>query len=773
MSSLRSKILIAAVSLVVLCQLVTVVAVLVQAYAEAERQARGRLEVASGVVGSYLSGRQEQLQTAVRVLADDFGFRSAVASGDAETVRSVLRNHASRIRADYAVMFDAQAEPIAATSRITPSLSLISSSSDGARDTDAPEFFEHDGIIYQSVIVPVLAPVRIGWVAMGFAVDGALADTLTELTGTRVSFHGYVRAERAGHGEAPDRGAGFEHVAARSDFVSAERLPSHQLPIFVEFFLSRDDAMAGYRSLASSLIVIGLFGALLTTLTAVSLSRQLTRPLAQLLAAARRIGGGDYSAQIEVRGRDEIGELATTLGTMQQEIDLRERAIRHRVEHDALTGLPNRQALLERMESWLTEESSLRVFVVSVRGVHEVNSALGLELGDAVVQLVARRFEESVADLGFVARVADTRFCLVVTDRVETDTETLAGRLRTLFEGRPTATVPPVSVKVNIGVASGDAGAGNATTLLRKAWMASLQALGRSLPAAVYDASDDEAIARRRRIVEDLETVAERGQLAVAFQVKRAVATARFTGVEALLRWQHPELGAIPPDEFITLAESAGSIGSLTRFVLREGIRQLAEWLQQGFDLRLAVNVSARDVGDPALPIFIMSLLEEFAVPASRLELEITETAIASDLDSMLSALKLLRSLGIELAIDDFGTGFSSLSQLKRLPVQRIKIDKSFVLRLSQSTADQHMVRSIIDLAHGMGLEVVAEGVEDEESAELLAGWKCEELQGYLYSQPKNAADVTAMLAEADGLGPTASGDVVSNALLNRSGSRA
>jgi diguanylate cyclase (GGDEF)-like protein len=734
--SLRGKILLTSVALVLVCQLVTVVTVLVQAHREAGRQAHATLDVAGGVVRSYLEGRQAQLHATVRVLANDYGFRSAVASHDAETVRSVLRNHVSRIQADYAVLFDTDGHHVTATTDDAPALSQLALVGGDGAERGAPLFVQQDGNIYQSVIVAVMAPVHIGWVAMGFALDEPLAKTLSELTGTRVTF-------RAGN-SAPDA------AIATDDYVSILPLPTKGVPIHARLELHRSVAMGAFQSLAQSLVVLAGLAVCLTGLVALGLSRNLTRPLMQLLRAARRIGQGDYTTAVSVGTSDEIGELAETVTTMQGRIREREHDIRYQADHDALTGLPNRQALLHHLTRCLMASPPVEVLVITVRGVHELTSTLGLELGDAVVQALARQLTEGFGNAGFVARIADARFCLVVAGVEDPADTARAADVKLLLEARPAATTPPVSVKVSVGVALSSAGDTNATALLRRAWMASLQAEQGSQQIALYDASGDEAIARRRRIVEELERVNQQDGLYVVYQPRYDTATSEFVSVEALLRWQHPELGLIPPDQFIPLAERANCIGRITRLVLEETTDQLLRWQARGLALRASVNVSARDVSDPAFPLFVMSLLDRKGLDPRLLELEITETALASDPDTMANCLRVLGGLGVELAIDDFGTGFSSLSQLKKLPVHRLKIDRSFVMKLAGAAEDQLMVRSIIALARGMKLAVVAEGVEDTASAGLLRAWGCEELQGYLFSRPMRPELLEEMMLATD-----------------------
>lgn len=263
-----------------------------------------------------------------------------------------------------------------------------------------------------------------------------------------------------------------------------------------------------------------------------------------------------------------------------------------------------------------------------------------------------------------------------------------------------------------------------------------------------YVEGQDEKRLREMTLVRDLQLAAERGQLSMVYQPKIAAADGALVELEALMRWQHPELGFIPPDEFIALAESAGFISQLTGWMLTTVCRQLAAWeAEQGLCLAVAVNLSAQDVIDPALPQRLDQALAAYGLDPSRLGLEVTESAIMSDPETSRRVLIELSQRGASTAIDDFGTGYSSLAQLKRLAVRQLKIDKSFILKLEQHTDDRIIVHSTIELGHNLGLEVVAEGVETDAARALLVELGCDYLQGYGISRPLPAAAVAEWIA--------------------------
>jgi EAL domain-containing protein (putative c-di-GMP-specific phosphodiesterase class I) len=282
----------------------------------------------------------------------------------------------------------------------------------------------------------------------------------------------------------------------------------------------------------------------------------------------------------------------------------------------------------------------------------------------------------------------------------------------------------------------------DAVSLLRRAEVALGAAKRAKSGYAIYAAEQDHHNANRLLLSSDLQQAIANNQFILEYQPKVDVTTGRTRGVEALVRWAHPRLGRIPPDQFITLAEQTGTITALTHRVLETALSQGRDWQQMGLALNLAVNLSMRTVHDSQFPHTVASLLRRYAMAPERVTLEITESTLMVDRDGVGEALARLAGMGVRLSIDDFGTGYSSLSYLSRLPVQEIKIDRSFVGEMTTRQSAATIVRSIIELGHNLGLQVVAEGVEDRAQWSSLADWGCDVVQGYYLSPPVNAADL-------------------------------
>ena len=430
-------------------------------------------------------------------------------------------------------------------------------------------------------------------------------------------------------------------------------------------------------------------------------------------------------------------------------------ALKHQSLHDALTGLPNRalfnEALAEALRLAQEKGRRLTLLYMDLDRFREINDTFGYRWGDVILQQVAPRLQGALRKTDTLARLNGDEFVVLLPSVNDVAGATrLARRMLQVLE-------PPFLVeghKVTVGASLGvvfypDHGA-DAETLMRRADMTMHLAKEAGSGYAFYtQEQEDRYNPNRLVLISDLRQAIEQEQLLLYYQPKADIASGVVSQVEALIRWRHPQQGLIPPDRFIPLAEQTGLIRSISRWALNEGIRQCRMWQQQGIDLNIAVNLSMRDLQDGQIPRTIAGLFEAWGVPPSSLEVEITETAIAADMESTLKTLSELRTMGVSIAIDDFGTGYSSLALLRRLPLSTLKIDKSFVQGLTTDENDAAIVRATIELGHNLGLKIVAEGVEDQATWDALAALECDIIQGYLLSRPIPPSDLTQWLYES------------------------
>ena len=425
--------------------------------------------------------------------------------------------------------------------------------------------------------------------------------------------------------------------------------------------------------------------------------------------------------------------------------------IEHRALYDQLTGLPNRNLFRDRVEhSILTsqrEVTSSNVMFLDVDHFKEINDTLGHEAGDALLQVLTERLRAEMRASDTLARLGGDEFA-ILCEGSATDACLLAERLHSALHGTVTVREFHLEITMSIGVATFPDHGENADTVLRHADVAMYQAKETRAGTAVYDPEQDLNDEARLTLACELRRAIHNEELVLHFQPKAELATGQIVGVEALVRWQHPERGFIPPNEFVPIAERTGLIKQLSRYVLARALRQCSEWRDSGLDLHVAVNLTIPDLLDLELPDLIETLLHETGVRPDQLELEITETTILADPFRVAQVLARLNEMGLRLAIDDFGTGYSSLAYLRRLPVQTIKIDRSFVMDMCENASDATIVRSTIDLGRNLGLEVVAEGVETQEAFDALRGLGCTLAQGYLISRPVPAAELAQLLAD-------------------------
>jgi diguanylate cyclase (GGDEF)-like protein len=413
----------------------------------------------------------------------------------------------------------------------------------------------------------------------------------------------------------------------------------------------------------------------------------------------------------------------------------------HRAFHDALTDLPNRLLLNERLERALAkaraEGESALLILVDLDDFKEVNDTLGHGYGDRLLQAVTARLRTALGEDDLLARLGGDEFAVLPAvpcgvQRGRDVGEAIVAALEQPFEVDGIL----LDVRASVGLASYPEHGAGPEELLRSADVALYVAKASQRGVEVYSPGQDHYSVDRLMLAGQLRRGLTAGEIVLEYQPKFPLRGGPAVGVEALARWEHPTLGRIGPDGFIPLAEQTGLISQLTTIVLRDAIGQCASWRAEGLDLRVSVNVSPRNLLDPHLPGEIHQLLGAAGLPPQSLQLEITESRAVPSGRVALGVLEQLRTMGISLAIDDFGTGFSSLVQLQRLPVDEIKIDRSFVSRMMGSESDAAIVRSTIDLARNLGLVVTAEGVEDEPTRRRLADMGCDLAQGYELCRP-------------------------------------
>ncbi|UZS71638.1 putative bifunctional diguanylate cyclase/phosphodiesterase [Pseudomonas syringae] len=733
-------------------------------------QAQAQLEVGSRVFERLIDLRGKRLRDTVQLVAADFGFRDAVASADSSTIRSVLLNHGKRINASDMFLLGMDGTVIASTVQKVPEGSRFvydQALRNAKRAGQSVLIVPGSGDPHLLVESTVLAPLPIGRVVMGFTIDSDIAEELRSLSGLEVSF---LTVEDGKNGDL----ISTQPEALHAGLIELMRSSSEGQMLLTEQsnlnFLSQtlmlantnnggdgqviallqsplDKAYQAFAPLNQKIFWISMAALVASLIGTLALARSVSLPVQVLATAAKRIGDGDYKTPVTLVRSDELGMLADAINTMQQGIAVREGQLAHNALHDNLTGLPNRALVMERLGSSIAADRAVALLSLSVENLATVSESVSAEGVDQLLRQVGQRLQSNLRAGDTVARLGANEFLLLLDNTSSAGAVGMADAVQRLLSEPQRIDNHELELECCIGITVYPEHGDSAQELLNRAVIARKDAAFLPGRLQIYQDGRDLAHQRQITLIRDLRKAAQNGELMLHYQPKLDIRQGYVRQAEALLRWAHPQFGSVSPAEFIVLAERTGSIYLLTNWVIEEAMRQLAEWRKRGLVLQVSVNISADDLLGDDLVGYVVKLLKQYAVPAEQLLFEITESAVMSEPEKALIVLHRLRDCGISLSIDDFGTGYSSLAHLKRLPVQELKIDQSFVRNLDETSEDAVIVRSTIEMSHNLGLKVVAEGVEYQHSLDLLRRWHCDTAQGYLISRPLTASAFEAWIA--------------------------
>jgi diguanylate cyclase (GGDEF)-like protein len=736
----------------------------------AERKVEGQLQSSGAVYDRLWQQRTRELQNAAQLLARDFGFRAAVATGDEATMQSALGNAAARlkVRSAFIVTADGRVSAIDPAIRRQEAVALWVPLDEGRLSGVSVLA----GRPRQLVAAPIMAPTLIGWVVFAADLDAREMRGLEQLSA--IPLHAAVLAqsngrwsEAAGSMSALSRetaalaqdhvrsSAAFEmRVAGEQSIALAKPLPTFSGKERAILLLAypKSEALADARKLQLALAVMTLLGLVMVALATWRAAGRITQPLARLDEAAGRLASGEH-VQVRVRGSDELARLAASFNDMVGKIAEREQRITQLAFNDVLTGLPNRTMFQQQLEHhFRASEGSGGLFALHCLDLDQfkvINDTLGHPAGDALLVEAGQRVQQAARGQ-FVARLGGDEF--VVLQTVGEDRNAIDRLARDILEAMAQPLVIDgnelmPSTSIGIAIAPQD-GADNGT-LLRNADLALYRAkeAGRGT-YAFFEESLNQRAQQRRQLESDLRLAVERSEFELYYQPLFDLEQNRICSFEALLRWNHPKRGLIPPAEFVPIAEDTGLIVPIGAWAVREACTQAAHWPEH---IRIAVNVSAVQFHRGALHETILRALADSGLAPARLEIEITESVFLEGGDTTLKLLHSLRSLGVRVALDDFGTGYSSLSYLQSFPFDKLKIDRSFIQNLLTRDGASAIVRAITELAHALNIETTAEGVEETAQLMELRAHGCSSVQGFLFAEPMTAADVDRLFSEEGG----------------------
>ncbi|MDT0603967.1 bifunctional diguanylate cyclase/phosphodiesterase [Thalassotalea castellviae] len=722
-----------------------------------EKQIERQMRYAQNVLTEYLSSQEQLLVTATRVLTADFGFKQAIATRDKNTIESVLLNHGERINADLMVMVDLQGELISISAKqkvtnaqVTEKVKKLISSS------NLTQFLVLNNRIYQLIILPVKAPREIGYAIVGFQLSKASLVNLKNLTSLDITL--VVREQNIVSSisdlENDNNDLSIAPITTLDLLISKTNYFNKKVPfdenagISALLSTSLKEVHEEFNQLISSILFIALLIILISMFLSRLLSKGISTPLNYLMKLTARISRGELKIEKnEHRLPTEFNELYYAFSTMGEAISHREKEIKFQAEHDHLTGLYNRQMLLNIIDKCISANANLLLASINIKGFNQINDTIGPENGDVILKELAKRLQDSInahhenINLGAAGRIDSDEFILVlaIADLKEIEPELLS------LHDRLTQAYWVDDIKMNLELHIGSVNSimhGKTPELLmRRVIMAMRSATKEQKAIRQYEDGEDEAYLEKIQMIEELRMAihSENSPLFLNYQPKLNLSNNKIEKAEALIRWINKAGNFVNPEHFVSLAEKSGLIVSLTHWVIKNVAMQMEKWNEIGLSIRVSVNLSAQDIQHPEFVDYLLSTIEKYNVSPNQLTLELTERDLAENEEIVIERLSHLQTLGFQISVDDYGIGQSSLSKLKTLPVDELKIDKCFILSLEACPKDQDIVSSTISLGHKLNMQVVAEGVENKESLALLASYGCEYAQGYYISRPIDA----------------------------------
>lgn len=772
-TSLKSRISVIFLSLILVIQVLSSIAIKLSIDKNARRSVNQQLEVGERVFLNLLQHNGDSLSVGARILAADFGFKAAIASNDHETILSALVNHQSRINADIAIFYSADQNSLVISENLSEtevSEKIAEVIYAAKNDIQKNNFTIFNNQPYQLVAVPVKAPLTIGWVVMGFEINNSLANTLHKLSNLEVTFISQS-------GASPWRStAGTMSMSSSDQIVKYTSIQpalstnrnleltigdvafgTRYVTIFknindslyVVLQRSIDEATAPFKVLLLNLLILSIVGMLIFIVSILYVSRIVAQPIVELADTAKKLEEGDYTFKVDTSRKDELGKLSSAFSSMRTAIADREKSILKLAYLDEMTGLPNRASFMKELNSAIyqseTNREPLSVLVMNLDRFKQINNVLGHDFGNELLHAVSIRISQVFRkDNDVVARISGDEFAVLLPATNADVAMNIAQKLLQAFEKPIQLDDNFVDITAGIGIANYPAHSNQIEQLLSFAEIAMQVSKAKKCGPVVFDPSFDAGSNVNLTLASELKNSIQNNELMLFVQPKIDLKSRVVTSVEALIRWKHPTRGVVFPDQFIPFAEQTGLIREITLWMIAEASNVSAQWLEKGISIPIAVNISARDLIDSDFPNKVSEILKSMGSNTSLISLEVTESSIMDDPHRAKQTLLHLSEMGIKLAIDDFGTGYSSLSYLKELPVSELKIDKSFVMHIEDNLNDRIIVSSTIELAHNMGLHVVAEGIENIKVWKFLQEMNCDYGQGYYMSRPIPVSDFEA-----------------------------
>ncbi|MDT0596027.1 EAL domain-containing protein [Glaciecola petra] len=765
-TSLRIKLLASFFAIVLVVITSTLYFVKFAVFSHSEKLLMQNTKVSSALITEHLNDAARVLFKSANTLSGDFSTKQLVldSANDVKSLDLAMENFTTRFSATHYGVIGQQGELISATRGFD--ISTINNPNRFANDAITWHVNNNDVFLTKSVAIKNTPRSRnvMAWLVFAIPAEALFNDEMMQLTQLDVSLiknnKDIIRSsydieivEQIVNSPLTnaigiqnfdlDTGHYLYTLESVGEAVNAD--------ISLMLSTAEEDAYFSYNNLITQLIGLLVFISIFVLVLAIYLARNISLPIDNLIHITDKIGKGLDVHDFPSSDTKEVNTLSHAVSNMHEGMLARQEQINRLAFYDNLTELPNRVRFIQYLDEQLKSNKHTSIFLalVDISRFKEVNDAIGHEAGDELLKLVSKRLNSRYKNDMFVARMGSNEFALLNFD-FDSLSEFMAD-IQQSFKHVFCVNNVSLNIDINIGATSfyydTDKNNGSANLLLQAD--IALQACKNKHSACLeYSSELNTFSVERLQTLSELKDIVSSNQLSLYFQPKLCLASKEITNVECLARWIHPDRGFIPPDDFIPLAEQSGAIRQITQWAIETAICQHRDWYKQGMDLKMAVNISAIDLADPDFAKIVVGLLTKHHVEPHKLILEVTESAVMSDTEVALQTLNLLSKIGIGISIDDFGTGFSSMAQLKKLPVNELKIDKAFVLEMATSVDDQAMVKTLISLANNLGLHTVAEGVEDLAALNLLEEMGCTYAQGYFISRPMPPSDASKWLLQ-------------------------
>jgi diguanylate cyclase (GGDEF)-like protein len=724
---------------------------------QAKSQLAGDLLVAKNVLAKVLDDKEQQLADSTLLLTADWPFKNVVAGGDASTIQSALTNHGNRISADLMAIFSLEGELISAvpsTDGLSRELVVDKYVKESISDRVASSLLVIDGQLYQVLFATVKAPRPIAVAMTGFKIDNSIAEELKSITQldttiiVRADTQQFVistlkeseRLENTSIDEFSPVSWPLKALRSEQAFISTafDLVDKEDLKVTIELSNDIETLLKDFINLQISFGLIAVLSVVIAIVFATHLSKKLIAPIQALTGHAKQIASGQYEEYKPIKEHSsELTTLSDAFVKMQANIQDREAKIVYQAQHDPLTTLFNRNHAEKLIAEKFSNNQCFQAIGINIVGFRGINDTFGYDNGDICLQTLAER----VSKLGGLSARLTGGELLWAPDN-HLSQQDLAG-IKERLDGEINTDGLTIPMRVAMGIINCPSDTHSPSELFRKMNIVIDEAQVTRQFILPYSTELEEKYSRRLTIITELKQAlnADSKALNLFYQPKLSLKTNRVDTAEALIRWTSDSLGFVSPEEFISIAEHAGFIGDVTEWVFKRAVNDIAKFKQHDIDITVALNISAQDVLNTELLPSTLELLEQHSLSPDALSFEMTEGQLVENQEKTISQLQLMRDAGFKIAIDDFGTGYSSLSYLSTLPADILKIDKSFVLQLDNQIADQTIVQTVVKLAHDFNMQVVAEGVENQASLELLRSYGCEFAQGYHICRPIDASN--------------------------------